>query len=123
MSDIPSSATIRLTGRVAVWSRDERARQRLVLAIQQNGYEAVEFATIETLRTGIASAPFSACVIDEPDHPDMVRATELCVTLARLWSGEGRGAAAGSHMDERTSPADPESPPGLGWLIGTNSDP
>ncbi|HVJ85327.1 MAG TPA: sigma 54-interacting transcriptional regulator [Caulifigura sp.] len=76
MSDVSSSATIRLTGRVAVWSRDERARQRLVLAIQQNGYEAVEFATIESLRTGIASSPFSACVIDEPDHPDVVRATE-----------------------------------------------
>ena len=76
MSDVSSSATIRLTGRVAVWSRDERARQRLVLAIQQNGYEAVEFATIESLRTGIASSPFSACVIDEPDHPDVVRATD-----------------------------------------------
>jgi DNA-binding NtrC family response regulator len=76
MSDVHSSATIRLTGRVAVWSRDERARQRLVLAIQQNGYEAVEFATIESLRTGIASSPFAACVIDEPDHPDVVRATE-----------------------------------------------
>ena len=47
-----------------------------MLAIQQNGYEAVEFATIESLRTGIASSPFSACVIDEPDHPDVVRATE-----------------------------------------------
>ena len=45
---------------------------------------------------------------------DMVRASELCVALARLWSGEGRGAAAGSHMEERTSPADPESP--LDWV-------
>ncbi len=35
---------------------------------------------------------------------DMVRATELCVALAQLWSVEGRGTAAGSHMDERTSP-------------------
>lgn len=76
MSDVASNATIRLTGRVAVWSRDERAQNRLSLAVQQNGYEAVEFATIELLRAGLTAGPFSACVLDEPDSPDVVRQME-----------------------------------------------
>ncbi|MBX3442547.1 MAG: sigma-54-dependent Fis family transcriptional regulator [Planctomyces sp.] len=76
MSDAASSATIRLTGRVAVWSRDERARNRLALAVQQNGYEAVEFASIDLLRAGLTTGPFSACVLDEPESPDAVRQME-----------------------------------------------
>jgi DNA-binding NtrC family response regulator len=76
MTDIPSNATIRLTGRVAVWSRDERARNRLALAVQQNGYEAVEFGSIELLKSGLVTGPFSACVLDEPETPDVVRQME-----------------------------------------------
>jgi tripeptide aminopeptidase len=45
---------------------------------------------------------------------DMARATEMCVALARLWSGEERGATSGSHHGDRPLPADTESP--VDWV-------
>ncbi len=45
---------------------------------------------------------------------DMARATEMCVALARLWSGEEREATAGSHLGERTSLED--TGPAVDWV-------
>ncbi len=50
--DSQMPATIRLTGRVAVWSVNEQSRTRLALVVRQSGYDAVMFGTLDELRQG-----------------------------------------------------------------------
>ena len=81
-NDVSMTATVRLTGRVALWSRDERSRPRLAMLIAQNGFEVVDFASLEQLRVGLAGGQFVACVLDEPPSIDLVRALEQAARAA-----------------------------------------
>lgn len=75
-------ATIRLTGRVAVWSLHEQSRSRLAMVVRQNGYDAVMYATLDELRQGLSTDEFSACVLDEPASHDVIRSLNSTVRIA-----------------------------------------
>ena len=81
-SDVSTTATVRLTGRVALWSRDERSRPRLAMLVIQNGFEVVEFTSLEQLRASLAGNTFVACVLDEPPSSDAVKGLEQAARTA-----------------------------------------
>ncbi len=80
--DSQMPATIRLTGRVAVWSLHEQSRSRLAMVVRQNGYDAVMYATLDELRQGLSTDEFSACVLDEPASHDVIRSLNSTVRIA-----------------------------------------
>lgn len=82
MMDSQMPATIRLTGRVAVWSVNEQSRTRLALVVRQSGYDAVMFGTLDELRQGLSTDDFSACVLDEPSSPEVIRNLNSTVRIA-----------------------------------------
>jgi DNA-binding NtrC family response regulator len=75
-------ATIRLTGRVAVWSVHEPSRSRLAMVVRQNGYDAVMYSTLDELRQGLSTDDFAACVLDEPSSHEVIRNLNSTVRIA-----------------------------------------
>jgi DNA-binding NtrC family response regulator len=82
MIDSPMPGVIRLSGRVAVWAAQEQARARLSVVIRQAGYDAVTYSNLDDLRAGLTADDFSACVLDEPASPEIIRTLSSAVRIA-----------------------------------------
>lgn len=80
--DSQMPATIRLTGRVAVWSVHEQSRSRLAMVVRQNGYDAVMYSTLDDLRQGLSTDDFAACILDEPSSQDVIRHLNTTTRIA-----------------------------------------
>jgi DNA-binding NtrC family response regulator len=68
------TATVRLTGRVAVHSRNDRSRDQLSQAIARQGYEVLRASTREELQRALDQDAVAACLLDEPESPAFIEA-------------------------------------------------
>ena len=82
MIDSPMPGVIRLSGRVAVWAAQEQSRARLSVVVRQAGYDAVTYSNLDDLKAGLTADDFSACVLDEPASPEIIRTLSSAVRIA-----------------------------------------
>jgi DNA-binding NtrC family response regulator len=68
----PSSATLRLAGRVAVHSADARSLSQLAAVLTRQGHNVFPFSQMEQLRAALLQESFSVCVVDEPESLEQV---------------------------------------------------
>ncbi len=73
------SATVRMTGRVAVYASNERSAGQLFQAVARHGFKPTLFTDREHLVAGLADGDFSACLLDEPSSPDFVAHVENAI--------------------------------------------
>jgi DNA-binding NtrC family response regulator len=66
MTSEPLNATIRLSGRVVIYSQDPAARERLAQIVVDQACQTCATGSLDELRSLVAEETFGVCIADEP---------------------------------------------------------
>ncbi|REJ88353.1 MAG: sigma-54-dependent Fis family transcriptional regulator [Planctomycetota bacterium] len=78
------ASTVRLGGRVVVYSQNSQSRQQIAQAVGRQGFDVTQAESADSLCDLLAGISPAACILDEPESPGFVEMVANAIEAAGL---------------------------------------